>query len=158
MLLSKKLVGLILVFSFGVASVFAQVPQQMPQQGQTTEVSDSELEKFALAFTKIQSIDQQIQQKMVSAVQEEGVDVQRFNEMLNAQQDPDKELDATEEELKNFAAANKAIEEIQGTAQQDMQQVISDSELTVQRYQEIMAALRNDSELQQKLQQIIEEE
>ena len=55
MLLSKKLYGLFFILLMGVSVVFAQVPQQMPQQ-QTTEVSDGEMKQFALAFVEIQNM------------------------------------------------------------------------------------------------------
>src|SRR5690554_3119410 len=155
MLLTKKLVGLFFIFLMGVETVLAQVPQQLPQQ-QKIEVSDGEIEQFALAFVEIQNIEQKLQPEMVQAVEEEGIEVQRFNEIMNAQQDPNQEVDASEDELKKFAAANREIEDIQNRAQREMLGKIDEAGLTVERYQEIMNALRNDPKLQQKLQQIVQ--
>ncbi|MFW5831786.1 MAG: DUF4168 domain-containing protein [Prolixibacteraceae bacterium] len=143
------------IFFLSITSIFAQLPQQ---QAQPADVSNAELEQFALAFVEIQSIDQELQQKMVNAVQESGLEVEEFNEILNAQQNDNQEVDATEEELNKFTDAQESIEQIQNQGQQEMQKIISDNELTVPRYQEIMVAVRNDSELQQKLQEHIEEE
>lgn len=156
MLLTKKLVGLFFIFLMGVETVLAQVPQQLPQQ-QKIEVSDGEIEQFALAFVEIQNIEQKVQPEMVQAVEEEGIEVQRFNEIMNAQQDPNQEVDASEDELKKFAAANREIEDIQNRAQREMLGKIDEAGLTVERYQEIMNALRNDPKLQQKLQQIVQQ-
>jgi hypothetical protein len=157
MLLSKKMYGLFFIFLMGVSVVFAQVPQQMPQQ-QTTEVSDDEIEQFALAFVEIQNIEQKIQPEMVQIVEDEGIEVQRFNEIMNAQQDPNQEVDASEDELIKFASANREIEEIQTRAQREMMEKIAESGLSVDRYQEIMVAVRNDPALQQKLQSSMQEE
>jgi hypothetical protein len=157
MLLSKKMYGLFFIFLMGVSVVFAQVPQQMPQQ-QTTEVSDDEMEQFALAFVEIQNIEQKIQPEMVQIVEDEGIEVQRFNEIMNAQQDPNQEVDASEDELIKFASANREIEEIQTRAQREMMEKIAESGLSVDRYQEIMVAVRNDPALQQKLQSSMQEE
>jgi hypothetical protein len=157
MLLSKKMYGLFFILLMGVSVVFAQVPQQMPQQ-QTTEVSDDEIEQFALAFVEIQNIEQKIQPEMVQIVEDEGIEVQRFNEIMNAQQDPNQEVDASEDELIKFASANREIEEIQTRAQREMMEKIAESGLSVDRYQEIMVAVRNDSALQQKLQSSMQEE
>ena len=157
MLLSKRMYGLFFIFLMGVSVVFAQVPQQMPQQ-QTTEVSDDEIEQFALAFVEIQNIEQKIQPEMVQIVEDEGIEVQRFNEIMNAQQDPNQEVDASEDELIKFASANREIEEIQTRAQREMMEKIAESGLSVDRYQEIMVAVRNDPALQQKLQSSIQEE
>jgi hypothetical protein len=76
---------------------------------------------------------------------------------MNAQQDPNQEVDASEDELKKFAAANREIEEIQNRAQREMLGKIDEAGLTVERYQEIMNALQNDPKLQQKLQQIVQQ-
>ena len=157
MLLSKKLYGLLIVFLMGASVVFAQVPQQMPEQ-QTTDVSDDEIEQFALAFVEIQNIEQKVQPEMVQAVEKEGIEVQRFNEIMNAQEDPNQEVDASEDELKKFASANREIEDIQMRAQREMMGKITETGLTVERYREIMTALRNDPELQQKLQKNIQPE
>jgi hypothetical protein len=155
MLTLKKVTGLIVFFFLVIASTLAQLPQQ-PQQ--PAEVSDAEIGQFANAFKKIQSIDQQVQGKMISVIQEKGIEVQRFNEIRNAQQDPDKEVDADEDEIKKFESANQEIEKIQNIAQQDMQKQITDAGLTVNRYQEIMIAVKNDPVLQEKLQKFMEEE
>lgn len=154
MILLKKMYFIAVFFFLSISGIFAQLPQQ---PAQPTEVSDAELVQFASVFIKIQSIDQQLQQKMVAAVQNEGIEVQKFNEILNAEQNANQEVDATEEELEKFAAAHKAVEQIQNLAQQDMQKVITDNKLTVPRYQEIMMAVQSDPELQQKLQKLMEE-
>jgi hypothetical protein len=95
---------------------------------------------------------------MVQIVEDEGIEVQRFNEIMNAQQDPNQEVDASEDELIKFASANREIEEIQTRAQREMMEKIAESGLSVDRYQEIMVAVRNDSALQQKLQSSMQEE
>lgn len=154
MIFLKKMYPIVVFFFLGVTGIFAQQPQQ---PNQPAEVSDAELKQFASAYDRVQSIDQQLQHKMVSAIQKEGLEIQKFNEILNAQQDPNQEADATEEELEKFAVVHKAIEQIQSQGQQDIQKVIIDNNLTLNRYQEIMMAVQSDPALQQKLQELIEE-
>ncbi len=153
----KKITSLFLFFFAGIAIAFAQMPQETIEPADPASISDTELEQFAGVFTKLQTMNQQIQQKMATAVEEEGIEVQRFNEIMNAQQDPNQEVDATEEELEKFAAAGQAIQEIQQSSQQDMQKVITDSELSLERYQSIMATLQNDAGLQERLQEKIQQ-
>jgi len=157
MLLSKKLYSFILVFTMAASVAFAQVPQQMPQQ-QDIDVSDGEINQFASVFVELQSMNQGVQQEMMSAVEEEGIEVQRFNQIMQAQQDPNKEVEANEEELQNFAKASQAVEQIQAKVQKQMEKVITENDLTVQRYQQIMMAVRTDTELQQRLQQKIQQD
>jgi hypothetical protein len=149
MVLLKKITNLLFLFFFVITGVNAQ----LPQQSQPTEVSDSELKQFATALIKIQSIEQQVQGKMVTAVNGAGIEVQRFSEILKATQDPNTEVDASDKEIEKFDDANQAIEKIQNQAQHDMQNVVRENDLTVNRYQQIMAAVQNDPELQQKLQE-----
>lgn len=153
--LLKKLYSVILVFSLSLTAAFAQMPQQVEP---AADVSDNEMEQFAAAFQGIQQIDQELQPELVKAVQEEGIEVQRFNEIMNAQQDPNQEMDADEAELQKFASASREIEEIQTRAQKEMEEVVTKSGLGLERYQAIMAALQSDAELQQRLQQMMQEE
>ncbi|MFW5773629.1 MAG: DUF4168 domain-containing protein, partial [Tangfeifania sp.] len=122
----KRFTGLFIFFFAGIALTFAQNPQETVEPADPAGISDTEMKQFAGVFTELQALNQQIQQEMVTAVQEEGIEVQRFNEIMNAQQDPNQEVDATEEELETFAAAGQAIEQIQQEAQQDMEKVITE--------------------------------
>jgi len=153
----NKLLAILVVIAIGMTSAYAQLPEQLPE-AQPTEVSDNELEHFAQAFREIQVIDQQVQMEMLSTVQEDGIDVDRFNEFLTAQQDPAQEFDASEEELSRFADAYQEIEKIQEKALQQMETAIQESELTMERYQEIAMTIQANPELLQKLQEHFEEE
>src|SRR5690606_9905944 len=111
----NRLFAILVVFAIGMTGAYAQLPDQLPGP-QATDVSENELEHFAQAFREIQVIDQQVQMEMLSTVQEDGIDVDRFNEFLTAQQDPAQQFDASEEELTRFAAAYQEIEGIQEQA------------------------------------------
>ncbi len=132
-----------------------QNPAPFQQPSQATEVSDKELELFASAFQQVQNVDQQAQQNMIKAVEEEGFEVQRFNEIQQAQQNPNQDSNATNEEMNKYESASKELEIIQGQAQEEMQEKIIEEGLTVPRYQEIAAAIQANPELQQKLQEYL---
>ena len=99
---SKKMNGFLLTLAlFGSLTIFAQNPQ-LPQQStqQQVEVSDAELEKFATAFQQVRVITMEAQQEMAGVVANEGMEIQRFNEIHTAALDPEVEVTATEEEKK----------------------------------------------------------
>lgn len=121
-----------------------------------TDVSDEELGQFASAFQQVQVIDQSSQQEMVKAVEEKNLTVQRYNEIQQATQDPSQQLDATDEELKRVDSASQGLEQIQVKAQEEMQATIIGEGLTVERYQQIIAAIQSDPELQQKIQEYLQ--
>ncbi|MEE4196040.1 MAG: DUF4168 domain-containing protein [Bacteroidales bacterium] len=150
----KKLTSLFLTLIVSSTIVFAQTPQ-VPQD---TDVSDQDLETFAVAFQQVQSLNQTAQQDMVKAVQDEGLSVQRYNEMLQGEKDPAKNANATNQEKEQFEKINQQIAVIQQKAQQTMQQKIQDEGLTVKRYQEIAFAIQNSPELQEKIQQLMQPE
>lgn len=155
---SKKLAGFLLtVTMLGGTTVFAQTPQ-MPQeqQQQKVEVTDAELNKFAEAFQGIRVIGQQSQQEMLQVVQEEGMDVQRFNEIHQGTLDPEKEVEATTEEKEQHKNIISELEVMQTSMQKQMEQVITKSGLTLERYEQIAMGLQSDRELQQRLQKVLQ--
>lgn len=135
-----------------------QPPQEMPgqtNQGATTEVSDQELQKFASALQEMQALNQMAQQEMVGAVQATGLEIERFSQIRQAQQDPAQEPDASEEELAQFQSAVTELEKIQNKTNQQMEQKIQDQDLSKSRYDEIGNALQNDPQLQARFREIM---
>ena len=145
----KKLTSLLLFTLISAIGAFSQTEQK-------ENVSGEELKQFASAFQQVQTVNQQAQQTMVKAVEEKGLEVQRYNEIQQAQQDPNQEANATGEELKQYETATQELEKIQVQAQQQMQEKIIEEGLTVNRYQEIATVVQNDPELQQKLQEYLQ--
>jgi hypothetical protein len=149
MIVMRKLMkGVLMMAMLGVTGVFAQELQQKP-------VTDAEIKSFAAVFTEIQVINQEAQQTMVDAITEEGMEIQRFTEIHQSLQMPDQQIDLSDDELQKFENANGEIEKIQAQSQQKMEKVIVDEGLTLNRYQEIGAALQNDPELQRKVQEYL---
>lgn len=155
--ISKGIGGVVLgvLLTFGCGEDADEKPatqEAQPQQQQTGEISDQELQQFASAARQIQSINQDVQQEMVNVVQQEGLGIQRFNEIQQAQLNPNQEVEATREELKQYERSIQQLQTIQSQAQKEMESKIKEEGLTVERYQQIVAAIQSSPELQQKLQ------
>jgi len=128
---------------FGLSNgLFAQ------DEGKT--VSDEDLETFVVIYKEVQTENQKVQQKMVGTIQEEGMDVNRYNEINQANADPNVEVDATEEELDAFDKVTKKVEKIQKDFQTEVKEMIESEGMTLQEYQEVYAALQKDKSLQEK--------
>lgn len=152
MLKTKRVVGFLFFLSvMSTAVVFAQNPQIPQQQQEQIEVSDEELSEFAEAFQGIRMINQQAQQEMATVVQEGGMEIKRFNEIHEATLNPAVEVEATEEEKEQHKEIASGIEDLQETYQGKMEEVIEDTDMTVQRYQQIATSLQTDPELQERL-------
>lgn len=148
--------SLLIMLAIGTATVQAQnSPIAAPQQ-QKVDVSDAELEKFAEVFQQMRMVNQEAQKEMMQVVQEEGFELQRFNEIHQASMDPNKEIETTPEEDKKHQKVVKELESMQPKFQKEMEEVIANSDISMQRYQQLAMALRTDPELQKRLQEIMQ--
>lgn len=170
----KNLTIVIVLFSFALAcqqdsgkentsteSEVSEQQDQTPQAQQNTDplqanqqaeaISDEELRQFVNVSQKLQAINQEAQQSMVQAVQESGLDVQRYSEIQQAMQDPEKEANPSEKEKEQFSTAFNQFQKIQVDAQKQMQEMLKTEGLTQNRFQEISTSLQSDPELQQKI-------
>lgn len=118
---------------------------------QQKKITDVELNKFADAYQQVRMINQSSQQKMMTAVKDEDLTIERFNLINKADQNPNKEVKATTEELEKYDAALEAIEEIQENVKAQLQTKIKDAGLSLQRFQQIANMMREDKALQQRL-------
>lgn len=157
MLRTGKIAGILFFFALmSAAPAFAQ-NQAMPQQQQEKiEVSDAELQKFAQAYQQMRLVNQEAQQKMLKVVQDEGFEVQRFNEIHQASMDPNKEVEMTDEEKAKHEETVKKIEAMQPEFQTKMEEVITSSGLSLERYQQLAMALQTDPQLQQRLRDVMQ--
>lgn len=125
-------------------------------QAQDASVSDADLEKFANAYKAMLVINQDAQQRMISAVEAEKLSVERFNEIAMAHEDPDQAPEASEAEMKLYDAALTSLMKVQREVQEEMESLIVKSGLSVERYQEIALQLQADPELQMRIQMMLQ--
>ncbi len=118
-------------------------------------VKDKELNQFVSALKQIQSISQQSQQKMVQAIAEEDLSIDKFNNIRQAEMDPNKEVEASEEEMSKYTKAVKSVEKIQMESNAQMEESVKDEGLTPERYAEIGAKVQADKDLMAKVQSML---
>lgn len=154
----NRVAGLVMAFMMlGSTAVFAQqLPPQQQQQQQTVEVSDAELEKFVAALQQIQVVSQQAQQEMMQVVENEGMEIQRFNEIHQAAMNPEVEVETTTEEEAKHKKIVGELESMQAGIQQRMEKLITDQGFTLERYEQIAMSLQSDPALQQRIQQMMQ--
>lgn len=143
MTFTKKIAGLFLFLVFSTTALMAQVEQ--------TKISEAELSKFAETFQKMRMMNQEAQMQMSEAITEEDLEIKRFNEIHKAKMDPAVEVDATAEEQKKYEEAISEIEGMQADFQKQMEDLIKQGGLTVEKYQQIATRLQSDAELQERL-------
>jgi len=151
----KRGFSLLIILLVAVTTLNAQGAQQQQQQTISPDsVSDEELEQFAEVTTSASSIRQEVQQKVQTLVEEEGMEFARFQKIMMNRQNPNAsgQVETTAEEEKKIKNIQPQLMKINKQAQQDFVQIIQDEGFTPQRFQEIMRAVQMNAELQQRLQ------
>lgn len=145
------------VMLFISSFAFAQQPQQQqPQQEVREDFTDEELTSFVKAHEKVIEIQQKSQEKMIQAIEEEGLSVEKFNKLIESQQDPNKEVDASAEELNSF---NNAAQQIMQERQKTEVKVVSsieDEGIDIGTYQAIMVAYQQSPEVQGRVNELLQ--
>ncbi len=126
--------------------------QMQQQQPPSIEVSDEELETFSSALETIQTIYEDAQPDMVEAIKEEGMEPDRFSQIARSQQDPQSDLDVSDQEMQQFNSALGEIREIQSGIIEKQKTAVKEEGMSPERFQEILTAVRQDQQLQQRLQ------
>lgn len=123
------------------------------------DVSDEELETFAEISMVAQQIQMGSQQEMLAAVEEEELDVQTYNTIAESRfnDQSDSDLDVSDEDIEKFEAASQKIEGMQADVESDMMDAVEAEGMEMNRFMEINAAIQQDQELQQRIQQMMME-
>jgi hypothetical protein len=145
--------ALILGFStIGTAAIAQQATPPPAQQQVATDFSDTDLKQFADASSRLMAVQQEGEKTMMGILQEEKLTVEKFNEMAQAhQQQKLNEVEASAEEMAAFNKAAQRMMELQPTMQKDVETAIQKDGMTLEKYEQIMVAYRQDASLQEKV-------
>lgn len=156
-LLNKKILFILtlpLLMLLGSSISAQQLP---PQQQQVREdFSDSELKQFIKANQGATAIQQQSQGEMVATIEEEGLDVNTFNEILTSAQNPEQEVNASEDELNQFNKIAEKLQVIQKKTEEKIIKVIEKEGIDAEMYQEIMIAYQASPKVKEKVDRLLE--
>ncbi len=136
------------------ANLFAQ-GQQMPMK---TDFSDEELKNFISVNEEVVKVQQEAEQEMMQVIDsEDGITVERFNEIAQAQQNPDMEVNIGDEEMMAFRNAAQKVMDVQRETEAEVAEVVEEEGMAFEDYRQIMMAYQQDPELQQRIQSMIQE-
>jgi hypothetical protein len=137
----SKAFTLLLLLSFA-SLANAQSPQQ---------ITDEELTKYVAILKEVTTINQDSRQQMTDIITSEGLEVPRFNAIYRSQQNPDQQVEVTEDEQKRYEAAMKRIDQLQELSKKRIDDEVLKAGLTLERYNEMNAIIEKDGSLQQKI-------
>lgn len=155
-----KSIGALILTTFMVV-VFSTISfsQQLQQQA-TPELREdftkTELESFLKANKKVMTIQAESQKKMAKAIQEEGLSVDRFNQIIAARQNPKKENDASAKEMASF---NNAAQEIMSKRKETETKIVKSIQqegIDIETYQEIMYAYQKSPKVKEEISKMID--
>lgn len=147
--IAATMVVLLTVFSIG-NTVFAQQPpvQQAPVK---EDFKKEELQSFIKANQKVVVLQKASEEKMVKVIQEEGLTVERFNQLAESQQNPEKKVKVEAKEMETFNTAAQKITGIGKEADTQMQESIKQEGIDLETYQQIILAYQKSPKVKQEL-------
>lgn len=137
--------------------LFVSILGSLTLSAQEQDISDTELAQFADAYINVQMQNQKSQQEMLTIIQEEGLEVDRFSEIQQATADPNKKPDASADELKKHASAMAKIQKLQPEMEEKALSGIETAGMTLERYESLATTIQQNQGLQQRLQTILME-
>ena len=126
--------------------------------GSEAEVSETQLDSFANAYRSIQVIQESAQAELVAAVESEGLTVDDYNAIAEAQQSPDASAQVPPEQSEQFAAAAAQVSAIRTEVQAEMEAAIQAENLSVEEFEQILALAQQDPEIQQAISERLAEQ
>ncbi|MFW5684798.1 MAG: DUF4168 domain-containing protein [Spirochaetota bacterium] len=162
---NSTFLGLALVLPLLLAApiIGAQSPPGLEQVDEMEPVGDDELEHFVVAFIEVQEIQEDLNETTDERIEESELSERRFYEINQiAQQNDESALaSVSDDELTEYRTVLEDVLEIQNEQQAVMLDVVEEEDLTVDRFNRIMLALREDQELaaraEDQLQEILDE-
>ncbi|MCX2740417.1 DUF4168 domain-containing protein [Pontibacter anaerobius] len=150
--------ALILGATLAAPAAVAQETTPQPQQAQPQNFSDADLQQFADAITRLMVVQQEGEKAMMGILEEEKLSVDKFNQMAQAHQEQKlDEVGATAEEMAAFNSAAQRMMEMQPTLQKDLEAAIQQDGMTLEKYEQIMMAYRQDQGVQQRVDLLMQE-
>ncbi len=144
----KLSIGLLLFVSFIASGLLAQ-----------EKVEESELVNFAKVVLLMQEINQKAQMDMAQVIEQAGFEMDRFNLIYEAAITENNDfLEAmTEAETANFESVLDRFDIMQAVYQGQLDEIIIQENLSLERFDEIAYMLEEDMVLQMRLQALLEQ-
>ena len=133
-------------------------PPQTPTQS-TQNFSDEDIKTFVKINKQIMPLQEGIQADMVSTIEENGMEVPRFQQLAQAQQ-TGKLIEASNnpKELETFSKTGEKILKLQEDLQGEIEEVIVKNEMSPEKFETIYMAYNSNPELKQKVDKLFSED
>ncbi len=152
--LSGMIFGFIMLCSFSLIAQQGSSPDS-PQQNVKEDYSDKELKEFIDVNKEVAKVQQESQGKMINAIEDEGLDVNTFNEIMSSQQNQEQSINVPDGDLDKFDKAVEKVMVIQQNMESEVSSAIVESGMEVEKYEEIMLAYQYSPVVQEKVHKLL---
>ena len=135
--------------------IWAQDTVPVPSTNIREDFSDDELQSFVKANEKVMTIQTEAEQKMIKAIEDEGLTLDRFNAILEEQRDPQRGIETSPDELKSFNNAAQVILDENAKVEQRMVSTIEEEGIDIETYKQIMLAYQQSAAIQTKVNKMV---
>ena len=145
--------ALLFFFTFGaIAQELPASPQEVKE-----DFTDEEYETFVKINMEVMPIQQAAEGDMMKAITDKGMDVQRFQQLAQAQQ-TGKLTDVSQdpEEINAFNLAGQEVLEVQKKVQDQIKQKIEGNNMDIQTFQQIYLAYDQSEVVRGKIDKLLE--
>ena len=143
---------------FGTTAIYAQQQQMPPQPDPLSpeEVTDEHLEKISNVTQAGQGIQEEADNKMREVIEDVGMEFQRFQQIMMAQQNPQlaNQLQLSSEEQETLQEIQPELMKINQEAQQQYMAKIEEEGLSIQEFQQIAQAIQAHPEVAERFEEI----
>jgi lipopolysaccharide export system protein LptA len=140
------------------AAVWAQEATPEPSVAIREDFSDDELKSFVKANEKVMAIQTEAEEKLIKAIEDEGLTVERFNEILEQQRDPSRTSETSADELASFNNAAQMILEENEKIEKQMTTSVEEEGIDIATYKQIMVAYQQRPDLQTRVHEILKQQ
>lgn len=157
-LISKVFTLSIVLSALFITSVLGQ--QALPPQMEINEdFTDKELKEFVKINMEMIPIQEKGQEDMLKAIEKEGLKVERFQELAQAQQAGKlTEASGDPEEIAKFSQAGQKVLDKQQEVQLEVKEHIVKSNLSEEKFQQIYMAYTQSEKVKSKIDEMMAEE
>jgi hypothetical protein len=127
--------------------------QQNPVKVPDKKLTEADLNKLASILGKLQKLNIESQNKMMSMVQAKGMEVQKFMQLQQSLQTPEGAKSVSEADKAKFQEITNELGKVQVEMRKKMEGTLKQENITMAEYQEMMIAIQMDPAAQQKLMQ-----
>ncbi|RIJ34069.1 DUF4168 domain-containing protein [Pontibacter oryzae] len=118
--------------------------------------SNQDLKNFLEANTKATEIQKESRTALVAAIEEQDLSVDRFNELAKAhRQKKLEEVAENPEEISAFSSAAQTIVQLQPETRQKVKEAIEEEGLTMEEYNNILKAYKEDPAVQTQIRKVM---